>query len=158
MPTIKQIKDKVDSARNGIDNATSTIIKDNEVKILDYIRTEQLYKKGIDGDGKVIGKYKNTYTQDSIGGWGDVSKITPSGLPKKRGNPYNFVWSGYTVSNFNLDYSDFTLSIFNIGNSASYLEGKYGKSIFLLTSENENKLSSEIIRPNLVKYFKTFFK
>ena len=158
MPTIKEIKVKVDLARNGIEQETATIISDNEVKILDYIRSNQLYENGIDGEGKVIGTYKRNYNSESVGGWGNVSKITSAGLPKKIGQPYNFVWSGYTVSNFKTDYSNFELTIFNQGGSTQTLERKYGKSIFLLADENKVKLSTEIIRPNLIKYFNTFFK
>ena len=157
MLTVKQIKAKVDLARNGIDQQTSNIISDNEAKILDYIRKDQLYEKGINGNNEVIGRYRQTYTSESVGGWGNNSKIIGKGLPKKMGSPYNFVWSGYTESKFGLKYSSYTLNIFNKGDSASTLTVRYGESIFLLTDENKNKLSSEIIRPNLIKYFKTIF-
>ena len=163
MATIKQIKDKVDLARNGIDNATSSIIEDNEGKILNYIRNDQL-SKGEDSEGNLItnkvknytGYYATTYSDDKEAGWGDVRPTTK----KEFGKLYNFTWSGYTMLNFETKYSNFNLSILNTGSSAKFLTSFYdnGDKLFQMSEENEKKLSSEIIRPNLVKYFKTFFK
>jgi len=163
MATIKQIKDKVDLARNGIDNATSSIIQENEEKILNYIRNDQLFQ-GKDSDGKAItsgskytGVYARTYDDDSVGGSTDYAKPITK---KIGGKPYNFTWSGETMKGFLTQYSNFSLEIINTGSRSNYLKGFYdnGDKLFQMSEENEKKLSSEIIRPNLVKYFKTFFK
>lgn len=155
--TISQLRSKIAKAKDGIDKETDNIIKENKDKILDYIRTKQLYEKGVDANNKIIGTYKRTYTRDNIGGWGSISKIVSAGLPKNQGSPYNFVWSGYTTLNMDLDYSNFKLTIFNKGNSATFLESKYSKTMFEMSDENKYLLRTEIIVPNLTKYLKSIF-
>ena len=57
MATIKQIKDKVDLARKGIEQETARIILQFEQEILDLVREKQLYEKGIDGLGEQLKPY-----------------------------------------------------------------------------------------------------
>ena len=156
------LKKKVDSARKGIDGITSKIIKDNEVEILDYIRKGQL-ALGVDSEGKTIqaggaydGVYSRTYGLQVLGGWGDNS--TPK-TTKTKGQPYNFTWSGYTMSNFRLDYSNFNLFINNVGNSAEYLTSFYnnGEKLFSMSDENQLKMRQEKIIPGLTNYLKSIF-
>jgi len=145
MPTIREIKVKVDLAKNGIEQETARIILQFEQQILDLVRENQLYDRGIDGDGKELKPYAN-YTV---------------GIKKIKGQKYSNTTledTGAFYRSFKTDYGSFELEIFATDQKVSKLEGKYGKNIVKLTTDNEGKLSSEIIRPNLVKYLKNIFK
>ena len=163
MPTIKQIKDKVILASQGIDNATSKIIKDNEENILNYIRNDQLFK-GKDSEGSDItaggaynGVYSYNYGSQSLGGSDDYSKPITT---KKEGQPYNFTWSGETMKGFITKYSNYSLEIINTGNNSNYLIGFYnnGEKLFQMSEVNKERLRTEIIVPNLTSYLKGIFK
>jgi len=162
--TISQLKKKVDLAKNGINDATARIVKENEVKILDYVRLDQL-GKGFDSEGKRItsnkgnysGFYAHTYNTSDIGGSLDSS---PRFLPKSKGSPYNFAWSGETRKGFFTKYSNFELQILNRSANMSNLISFYdaGEKLIEMSEENQVLLSSEITRPNLFKYLNKIFK
>jgi len=145
MATIKQIKDKVDLARKGIEQETAKIILQFEQEILDLVREKQLYEKGIDGLGEQLKPY---------------SPITIA-FKKINNQKYSNTTlkdTGIFYSSFETKYGSFELQIFATDEKLGKLVSKYGKNITKLTTDGEGLLSSEIIRPNLVKYFKTFFK
>jgi len=149
MATIKQIKDKVDLARNGIEQETARIILQFEQEILDLVREKQLYEQGIDGLGKELAPYKDiTVWLKTYNKYGGDRKTSNTTL-KDRGNFYR---------SFQTDYGSFQLEIFATDSKTDALVRKYGKDIITLTKDSEGKLSSENIRPNIVKYLKTFFK
>lgn len=145
MPTIKEIKDKVDLARKGIEQETARIILQFEQQILDLIRENQLYEKGIDGDGKELKPYAN-YT---------------IGYKKIKGQKYSNTTledTGAFYRSFQTDYGSFQLEIFATDSKVGKIEEKYGKNVIKLTDNSEQELSEKYIRPNLVKYFKQYFK
>ena len=149
MPTIREIKVKVDLARNGIEQETARIILQFEQQILDLVREKQLYERGIGGLGKSLKPYKDVTVwlkqNNKYGG----DKRTDNTTLKDRGNFYR---------SFKTDYGSFELEIFATDPKTDGLVKKYGKDIFMMTPDSEGKLSTEIIRPNLIKYFNTFFK
>ena len=149
MATIKQIKDKVDLARKGIEQETARIILQFEQEILDLVREKQLYDQGIDGLGKQLAPYKDITVL--------LKKYNKYGGDKKTSNT-TLKDTGIFYRSFETKYGSFELQIFATDEKLGKLIGKYGKNITKLTTDGEGLLSSEIIRPNLVKYFKTFFK
>jgi hypothetical protein len=145
MPTIKQIKDKVDIARKGIEQETAKIILQFEQQILDLVRENQLYDKGIDGKGQELQEYKK------------ITKILKFGKNQKISNT-TLKDTGAFYRSFQTDYGSFELEIFATDTKTSKITTKYGDNLFILTPDSDDKLSSEIIRPNLIKYFNTIFK
>ena len=145
MPTIKEIKVKVDLARNGIEQETAKIVIQFEQQILDLVREKQLYERGIDGNGNELQEYVR------------ITKIFKTNKGQKISNT-TLKDTGAFYKSFRTDYGSFELEIFATDQKVGKLEGKYGKDIVKFTTDSQGKLSSEIIRPNLIKYFNTFFK
>jgi len=162
LATISEIKKKIDLAIKGIHPAMAKGFESNEEEILDLIRIGQL-SIGLDAKNEPItklprytGVYAQTYTSQSVGGWGDVSPRTT----KVAGQPYNFTWSGYTMNSFRLDYKDAYLFISNTGSSADYLESFYdnGQDLFKMSEENKQILREEYTIKILKDYLKSIFK
>ena len=146
MATITEIKEKVIKARNGVQQLTAKAILDNEKAILDLVREDQLYDKGIDGFGKKITPEYAGFTVD---------------LKSRNNKPYDRVTlkdSGAFYSSFTTDYNNNELDIFATDPKTSDLKKKYGENIDGMTKENQIKLSSKFIRPSLIKYLRGFFK
>lgn len=145
MPTITEIREKVDLAKNGIEQETAKIIIKFEKEILDLIRENQLYDKGVDGKDKPL----KPYTRFTVG------------YKKIKGQKYSNTTledTGSFYKSFQTDYGSFILEVFATDRKLPKLEKKYGKNIIKFNLDSKEKLSSEIIRPNLVNYFRKYFK
>jgi len=110
-----------------------------KTQILNWIRQDQLFKRGIDGDGDVIGLYSE-FTE----------MINPS---KIAGTPYTLFDSGefyrsmfITIgigSNPSITFDADPIKIDDDGDKTN-LFWKYGENIIALTDENKTKLANEI--------------
>jgi len=117
------------------------ILKDNEVQVLQILKSFQL-TKGLDANGKVIGTYSvNT-----------PSYIDPSNEPRQDkipGAPYNFEWTGSLFDKMFMHFEDLnSYSLFSKDSKARMLEAEYG-DIFTLTDKNNNRINNEILRPEM---------
>lgn len=106
--------------------------------ILDLIRKEQLLKKGIDGDGDIIGTY---------------SQMTESINPKKKeGTPYTLFDSGEFYKSFILYIYRDAIEVdanpikINDKGEKENLFYKYGENILALTPRNLGLLRQEFKR------------
>lgn len=144
MPTIKEIKDKVDLVRKGIEPETARIILQFEQQILDLIRESQLYNKGIDGNGKELKEYVR------------ITKILKSNKNQRIENT-TLKDTGAFYRSFQTDYGSFQLEVFATDQKIGKLQKKYGEDIVSFTVASEQELSDKIIRPNLIKYFKKYY-
>ena len=106
--------------------------------VLDLIRQDQLFKKGIDGDGDIIGRY---------------SQMTESiNSEKKEGTPYTLFDTGdfyksfiiYVYNNF-IEVDANPIKINRKGETEN-LFWKYGENIIALTPTNLNRLRTEFKR------------
>lgn len=110
-----------------------------KTQILNWIRQDQLFKRGIDGDGDVIGLYSE-FTE----------MINPS---KIAGEPYTLFDSGefyrsmfITIgigSDPSITFDADPIKIDDDGEKTN-LFWKYGENIIALTDENKTKLANEI--------------
>jgi hypothetical protein len=105
---------------------------------LDLIRKDQLFKKGIDGDGDIIGTY---------------SAMTESINPKKReGTPYTLFDTGDFYKSFIIyvykNYIEVDANPIKINNKGEKenLFWKYGENIIALTPTSLNRLRKEFKR------------
>lgn len=114
---------------------------DKEVQdlIIELNRTEQLFKRGINADGEVIGYYSQATMFLSNG-------------RKKAGSPYNFYDTGNffdsfgvkQTSNGDLEIMADTIKIDNDGNSIDLIK-KYGEEILGLFEESKKILAKKIV-------------
>lgn len=128
------------------------IAKKYKEEILDYIREKQLFKEGINGEGVVIGVYKNTISEPLSG--------SNKGYPKFKGTRYNFFDTGGFTEKMDLIFTDQNaIGVFSRDSKTPEIIEKYGASIFTFTKENINEIDTEIFETNLTEWLintKTF--
>lgn len=131
---------KMEKVIADIPKETERIVKDNEKEILDLNREEQLYKKGIDSDGKRLKPYK---------------PFTVS-IKRAKGEIFNrttLLDTGDFYKGFKIKFNGFSnpFNIYSTDSKSSELVEKYG-NIFGLTKENEKYLNNELIKDELQKF------
>jgi hypothetical protein len=141
-----RIKKKVLLARDTTEQETARIILQFEQQILDLVRERQLHDSGVDGKNSPLKPLYAAITIDH--------KVRNS----QRFDHVTLRDTGKFYKSFQTDYGSFELEIFATNEKTPKITEVYGDNIFLLTTENEKVLSETIIRPNLLKYFKTIFK
>lgn len=115
------------------------VFKDAQFKtwVLDMIRQDQLFKKGIDGDGDIIGYY-SAFTES----------INPT---KREGTPYTLFDTGdfyrsmyiYAYKNY-IEVDANPIKVDEVTGETENLFWKYGENIIALTEENMEVLRQQI--------------
>ena len=117
------------------------IIRQKEDIIKDYVRQQQLYRRGITGDGKRIWDTQ-PYAQRTIENKRRKGQITTRVTLKDTGEFYDDFDVVITAEGFYVtSYTDYSI----------YLEKRYGDNIYRLTDENLKRLLNVHIRPELKK-------
>ena len=143
--TVSDYMERLIRVQSQIGNEVDDIINAKEEEILDLNREDQLFDKGVDTDGLLLGKYKNTWQGNT------------RGYPKKAGDPFNFYATGSLFNNFSLSSQGNSnkVIISNSDSKVSQLTTQYGNFVGL-TEENKYKLNYEIIYPELMAFIKTY--
>lgn len=143
--TVSDYMERLIRVQSQIGNEVDDIINAKEEEILDLNREDQLFNKGVDTDGLLLGKYKNTWNGNG------------RGYPKNAGDPFNFYATGSLFNNFNLSSQGNAnkVLISNSDSKVSQLTTQYGNFVGL-TEENKYKLNYEIIYPELMAFIKTY--
>lgn len=143
--TVSDYMERLIRVQSQLGNEVDDIINAKEEEILDLNREDQLFNKGIDTDGLLLGKYSNTFQGNT------------RGYPKNAGDPFNFYATGSLFSNFSLlsQGNENKVVISNSDSKVSLLTNQYGNFIGL-TEENKYKLNYEIIYPELMAFIKTY--
>ena len=144
--TVRDYIEKAKRVQSQIGNEIDDIARTYEEEILDLNREEQIFKRGLDINGALLGKYKDDYLQGNTRGY-----------PKEGGTPFNFYDTGQLFSKFNLlsKGNQNKITIENTDGKAKLLADKYGEFVGL-TEENKYKLNYEIIYPELMKFIKQY--
>ena len=139
---------KLDSIEKELPNVARQAVIDNSSEIVLLIKSQLSH--GLNSFGNPL---------SWSGGTGFYAKSTQSFayrdnvfIPKDKGSPYNFSWSGETLDN--LQMGSVTGSEFDVTTVAykkKLLEGIYGE-IFDLTEEHNQYVNIEIILPSLIDY------
>jgi hypothetical protein len=143
--TVSDYMERLIRVQSQIGNEVDDIINSKEEEILNLNREDQLFDKGIDVNGSLLGKYRNTLNGST------------RGYPKKAGDPFNFYDTGSLFGGFSLlsEGNANKVVINNSDSKVSLLTNKYGDFIGL-TEENKNKLNYEIIYPELMLFIKKY--
>lgn len=115
------------------------IIKQKEEIIKDYVRQQQLYRRGITGDGKRIWE-THPYAPRTIENKRRKGQITTRVTLKDTGEFYD---------EFDVVITSEGFYITSYAEHSIYLEKRYGDNIYGLTDENLTKLLNVHIRPEL---------
>lgn len=146
MATIREMLNRVASAKQGIEPQMMKIVNDLERKIIELNTTGQLFQ-GKNTKGQIIGKYSKA-TQFDYGG-SEKGKIA--------GQPYNFEDTGDLFKAFTIDFHNGKLDIFSTDSKVPLLKDKYekdGGKLFGLTFDHQMELNYEMIKPELLKFIK----
>jgi len=143
--TVRDYIEKAKRVQSQIGNEIDDIARSFEDEILDLNREEQIFKRGLDINGTLLGKYKDDYEGNT------------RGYPKEGGTPFNFFDTGELFSKFNLlsKGNQNKMTIENTDGKSKLLADKYGEFVGL-TEENKRKLNYEIIYPELMKFIKQY--
>ena len=136
-PYVKEIAD----IKKDLPNILRKILKDNEDKVIQILKSYQL-TKGLDSSGKVVGRYTANTERMSF------EEPRPR-QPKLTGAPFNFEYTGSLFDKMDMKFEDLkSYSLFSKDKKAKMLEEEYG-DIFTLTDTNNDRINNEILRPEM---------
>jgi len=148
--TIKEYLDRAILVEKSILEETSKAVYKHEVEIIKLNTEDQLFNKGINVDGGILGVYSGNHQP--------TSKSLLRGFPKLAGNRYNFLDSGRLFSDMQLNVINNKVIISNTDteNKLLKLYSMTGAEFIGLTVENQYKLNYEIIQPELFIFIKKY--
>lgn len=115
------------------------IVKQHKKEIIDFIRENQLYQKGIDGTGRKL----QMYTPYTIA------------IKKLKGEAYDrttLLDTGDFYDDMTVHLKGDTLIVFSTNYKTPQLIEKYGQDIFTFTVENLLYIDEEILEKKLIKW------
>ena len=133
---IKEIR----KIRADLPKQAKKVAENHKKTILDYIRINQLFDKGIDGKGKKLKKY-TPFT------------VAIKKLEGKNPNIVTLNDTGDFYRDFDLFYTDQnSIGIFSRNEKTPELIEKYGQNIFTFTVNNIKEINNEIFIPKLIEW------
>ena len=137
--------DFVKNVRDNIPQQTKGIINRNKSEIIELNTKSQLYNKGEDSLGLSLKPYA-VFTIE---------------IKQLLGQPYDRTTLNYSGAFYNgfyltVDENNLVLNFNSTDNKTPELMAKYGRNIFGLNYDNQQKLNYEIILPELEKYIKQY--
>lgn len=139
---LSELEKKLRYAVDNMDNEVYRIIDLNKDSFLESFK-ERL-TSGLSVTNSLLGVYKRTYNEKSVNDWGNT--IVSYGLPKKKGQPYNFTWSGETLNNFDFYYNEeeSAIKIATTSDAETELDLQYGISWRSLTEDEKDYIKKTI--------------
>lgn len=134
--------EKLDRIEANLEAQAYKIIADIQEKILDFVREEQLYKKGIDGKGMRLEPY-SSYTIALKKFKGEVYDRTTL---LDTGDFYDNMYVHARGRMYFVDSSDY---------KAPDLKERYGDAIMVLTDKNNKIINEKEILPRLIEWMIT---
>lgn len=127
-----------------MEKESNRIIEKNKERILDLNRENQLFDFGIDNNGRKLFPSYSPFT---------VSAKRLFQLPYNRVTLFQ---TGAFYDAFDFRNANNKITIFSRDSKSSDLQDKYGSAIFGLTNDNQKKLNSEIIKPELLTFINKY--
>lgn len=156
--TIQEYKKKFEQLRSRISDEAERIVYANEDKICSM--NIQKIDDHIGSDGQLLKntnkKYSGTYTFATQ----LIASTEKTVAPKIAGQPYNWLWTGDFIGNFQLKVlkNGTEIDIFSTGEGTglkkSFFDGY--KNLYGLTIEDQKILNMDIIKPELEKFIKQY--
>lgn len=134
--------------KNSVEDVLREILKENASEIVMLVKSGQL-AKGLNSNNQPLKwAYGSGFYSDITQAWADSQNIN---VPKPKGQPYNFQWTGETFDNMQFKLVSKSYEVFTIAGKQRLLESIYGE-IFDLTKEHNDYVNKTILEPNLVKW------
>ena len=148
--TVKDYLNNAILVQSSILEETAKAVYKNEVEIIKLNTEDQLYTKGVNINGGILGVYSANHQP--------TANSLLRGFPKLAGSRYNFLDSGRLFNDMELRVSNNQVTISNTdtGNKLSALYAITGFEFIGLTIENQHVLNYEIIQPELFTFIKKY--
>jgi hypothetical protein len=143
MPTVSDFLNNV--RKIDVKSLIKAVVSENEIRIIDLNREDQIFKKGIDSNGRSLFHYELA-TQ----GMFDANEpLDTKGQNKSVSDRYNLFWSGDSYYSFYAYVKGDKLYITTSSRGRRLLQLHGGSEIFGLTNENSEIANWSIIAPAL---------
>lgn len=143
---ITQLRRNLEQYQGQLSNIVLDSVRDNEGKILDLVRDDQLTDKGIDGTGRPIRPLYTSFTRQ---------------IKRQKGQTISHVTLRDTGETQDTMLMNYEADSFYPVATTPQVEGllrKYGKRIFDLTPDSVSQ-AARIMRPDIIeRSIKTIFK
>lgn len=148
--TVKEYIDRAKLVQSSITEEVYKAIYKNEVKIIRLNTEDQLYTKGININGGILGVYSANHQP--------TANSLLRGFPKLAGSRYNFLDSGTLFNDMEISVFNNQFTIYNTDTSNKLLELRSitGFDFIGLTVENQHVLNYDIIQPELFIFIKKY--
>ena len=136
---LKKIKE-LEQLKKEVPLIAKKIIQENKKIILDLIREDQLFDKGIDGKGARLKEY-TSFT---------IAVKRGKQQPTNRTTLFD---TGSFFKGFDLLFTDqYSIGVFSTDSKTPDLIGKYGSDIFTFTTENNKVVNEQIVLKQLIEW------
>ena len=151
MKFLESIINDLTILENELDTIASNSIKENSSEIVTLVKRQL-------SNGKNSYDQPLSFTDGNQSGTGFYAESTQSfanrdgvSIPKTKGSPYNFHWTGQTLDNMQMgEVGNGKYQVVTVKSRMSFLEGIYGE-IFNLNEKNNQWVNNEIVSPKLNK-------
>ena len=151
MKFLESIINDLTILENELDTIASNSIKENSSEIVTLVKRQLSH-------GKNSYDQPLSFTDGNQSGTGFYAESTQSfanrdgvSIPKTKGSPYNFHWTGQTLDNMQMgEVSNGKYQVVTVKSRMSFLEGIYGE-IFNLNEKNNQWVNNEVASPKLNK-------
>lgn len=151
MKFLESIINDLTILENELDTIASNSIKENSSEIVTLVKRQLSH-------GKNSYDQPLSFTDGNQSGTGFYAESTQSfanrdgvSIPKTKGSPYNFHWTGQTLDNMQMgEVGNGKYQVVTVKSKMSFLEGIYGE-IFNLNEKNNQWVNNEIVSPKLNK-------
>jgi hypothetical protein len=148
MTIVQQHIDHLEAMKNSVEDVLREVLVERKGEIVNLVKYGQL-SKGLNSSGKPLQwAYGSGFYAESTQSFANRDKVR---IPKLKGAPYNFSWSGETLDNMDLKLISKSYDIFTRAGKQRLLEELYGE-IFELTKEHNDYVNKKILEPQLVKW------
>lgn len=146
--TLRNLEYRLRAFKDNLPELLEDIIRDKENIIVSAIANDQLYRRGINGQGKKIMSYA-PYTARTIKNKRKKGQPTTRVTLRDTGIFHESMFLVFDSEGFYVTASD---------DKVSFLIKKYGEEIFRLTDKNFTRIIQSHIRKELIKRLKQITK
>lgn len=138
----------MEAMKNSVEDVLREILIEHKSEIVALVKYEQLAKGKNSQDNPLSWSYGSGFYASSTQSFATRDNVR---VPKPKGSPYNFQWTGETFDNMGFKLTEKAYDIFTLSGKQRLLESIYGE-IFELTEKHNNYVNNKILEPNLIKW------
>ena len=151
MEFIKSIINDLSALENQLDTISKNAIKENSSEIVTLVKRQLSHGRNSDNQPLSFTDGKQSGTGFYAGSTQSFANIDGVSVPKTKGSPYNFHWTGETKDNMQMgEVGNGKYQVVTVKSRMSFLEGIYGE-IFDANEKNNEWVNNEVVYPKLNK-------